>query len=891
MTSFTIDLLDASNNPIGDGPLQNVLSVSAQEKLDEAGTVSFTVPATDYRAATLISQADRFRVRLSSGAFIYGIIEKDTLDAAVDQPTRTIVGSDMLRELQHYTMGWWCFYANSNLNTVILPELVAGTGWTLGTVDAALGTLYYRFDGDSRLAALIKIASNTGKHFRLGSAFRSIDFGAFGVSSGVTFQNVPDGRPAWDGTPIIKSLQVISDRGPIVNRIIPWGAGQDGGDTNRAKVSLFHLQSTDSRWNNIKCKPGVRGAQATVTAVGADGKQYITTETDGFFDNPITQLFWCYDPQNLQLGRGYDFVVDEVTAGVDILTRGSPTVPAEPTSFPVELISNPQLYIEDATAYAEDPHEAVIIFSDVTLTNLSLGAFESAASQLYYRAAQYLATHKVPQIAYAVSVFNCPDDLHVGDLVHITYSGTLRRGGVEYDWVDVDTDLFVINITRQFNADGSTAATVEVSNLQRQPIDSTTAMADSTGMVGAHAVTVGAPSASSAEGGGGGSGGAGDLLTFALPLWREVNNVTLPLTSAHVFVGSALNVPADVALSGDATLANTGALTLATVNSNVGSFTAANITVNAKGLITAVANGASGMAVYDNIVTVAKSGSDYTTLAAALAAITDASSTNRYGVVIMPGIYDEFDLELKDCVDIMALVPGTVLFKPTTFPSGYGIFSRMDGSLSTGVNVTGIDFELSSGYNKYCLILSYAGALNATFRHCRFTVSGGSVTYPAGVSYHTSGLVLFENCIFANNVAATTYEALGCAADGGSVVVSKCRLTTNSTATGSKAINVEGSGLSVYHCELHGGEYSLAVQYSAATVYVALTRMTADIGPSVTNAIPFPHNATALARPTTSIGGATIVYNSGQAVNIATTFDGYTLAQVVRALRDLGLLT
>ena len=60
------------------------------------------------------------------------------------------------------------------------------------------------------------------------------------------------------------------------------------------------------------------------------------------------------------------------------------------------------------------------------------------------------------------------------------------------------------------------------------------------------------------------------------------------LPDTHIWIGSGGNLPADKAISGDATLADTGALTLATVNASPGTYGdathVAQVTVNGKGL-------------------------------------------------------------------------------------------------------------------------------------------------------------------------------------------------------------------------------------------------------------------------------------------------------------------
>ena len=76
----------------------------------------------------------------------------------------------------------------------------------------------------------------------------------------------------------------------------------------------------------------------------------------------------------------------------------------------------------------------------------------------------------------------------------------------------------------------------------------------------------------------------------------------------------------------------------------------------------------------------------------------------------------------------------------------------------------------------------------------------------------------------------------------------------------------------------HGGSIIL---FDSANIVVQVT---------YPNMLGF-YGVTPTARATTSIGAAAFVAGSGTAVNSASTFGGYTIAQIVAALQALGLLT
>lgn len=80
-------------------------------------------------------------------------------------------------------------------------------------------------------------------------------------------------------------------------------------------------------------------------------------------------------------------------------------------------------------------------------------------------------------------------------------------------------------------------------------------------------------------------------------------------TNGQMFLGATAGDPGWQTMSGDGALGTTGGLTLATVNSNVGTFTLTTLTVNGKGLITAAST---GTAAAPTVATVTGSGATQT---------------------------------------------------------------------------------------------------------------------------------------------------------------------------------------------------------------------------------------------------------------------------------------
>jgi hypothetical protein len=183
-----------------------------------------------------------------------------------------------------------------------------------------------------------------------------------------------------------------------------------------------------------------------------------------------------------------------------------------------------------------------------------------------------------------------------------------------------------------------------------------------------------------------------------------------------------------------------------------------------------------GFASYQNVVVVAKSGGDFTTITAALASITaagDASDTNHYLIKVAPGTYNE-QVTMKEFVDIEG--SGELTTKITSTGSDKWHTGTLVGANNAELRF--LTVENTGKAEVATAIANYSAAPRLT--HVTASASGG-LTFNVGVSN--------------GNSSATTMTDVTAKASGGSDTAvgvqnnDSSPTMTNVTATASGGAN------------------------------------------------------------------------------------------------------
>lgn len=230
-----LDVYDATGNRLGDGPVFAVRDAEISRVLDGAGSWSATLPATDLRALTLLTNERRVRIwtdgvngkRLLSE----GIIRQRKISESSSGVNLTISGPDALDELKRRSVLLGRIYNQATVATVAAGLIALVPGWSV-QVDSSISSAVIdaRYDGVSVLRAFQDLATRYGYHLRLATnAVRTLEIGTFGEDSGLRInrvQTVTLETLLNDKLLIVEEISEDKNTEEIYNWLIPLGAGE-----------------------------------------------------------------------------------------------------------------------------------------------------------------------------------------------------------------------------------------------------------------------------------------------------------------------------------------------------------------------------------------------------------------------------------------------------------------------------------------------------------------------------------------------------------------------------------------------------------------------------------------------------------------------------------------
>jgi hypothetical protein len=191
--------------------------------------------------------------------------------------------------------------------------------------------------------------------------------------------------------------------------------------------------------------------------------------------------------------------------------------------------------------------------------------------------------------------------------------------------------------------------------------------------------------------------------------------------------------------------------------------------------------------------------------------------------------------------------------------------------------------------SRLAIINQTASAANATTEIQMTTNSGQLFVGKKSPTFVTSGMLSASDSYFSNpntgDIVLTNGFATGKIRFGaGAATTAQMTLT----AAGRLLLGTVTEGTNIL--EVNGNtQITGTLTIADANNIVFGTTTGTKLGSATTQKIGF-WNVTPIVQPTTAVTSATFVVNAGTAVNTLSTFDGYKIDQIVKALRNLGIL-
>jgi hypothetical protein len=271
-------------------------------------------------------------------------------------------------------------------------------------------------------------------------------------------------------------------------------------------------------------------------------------------------------------------------------------------------------------------------------------------------------------------------------------------------------------------------------------------------------------------------------------------------------------------------------------------------------------------------------------------------------------------------INDLAYTSNCIVFTGVSTVTLTGLVAGQDGEEVTIVNYSSANLIIannnagSTAANRFrgqltvyrfgvCAVVKYRTTLNAWVVQDRSlfysdTANGfqsinsiGINTAPAtarSLSIASTTNTTASNALFVTDLAGN--QILNCAGSRNVWIPFQLSVGTTVTPIANVRLTIRGTGTTT--------NTSLRIEDSAGTLKVLFldngniqfdTTTGTKIGTATTEKLSF-WNATPIIQPTTAVTAATLVSNLGTPLTSTDTFDGYTLAQIVKALRNTGLL-